>query len=194
MKKNREKVLTKNLKEDLRDLERYIEEFSTFLPLAVCTANPLGIIININQAFQNLTGYDTTAIVGELAINLFSNKKEAETLEKTVFKEKTVRTKELILLTKEKKEIPVSVSASTREDETGNIIGYFLAISDISEFKKLQEGLEEKVEERTQELQEKIEELERFQRLAVGRELKMVVLKEEIQKLKEELEKSKPST
>jgi len=194
MKKNREKVLTKNLKEDLRDLERYIEEFSTFLPLAVCTANPLGIIININQAFQNLTGYDATAIVGELAINLFSNKKEAETLEKTVFKEKTVRTKELILLTKEKKEIPVSVSASTREDETGNIIGYFLAISDISEFKKLQEGLEEKVEERTQELQEKIEELERFQRLAVGRELKMVVLKEEIQKLKEELEKSKPST
>lgn len=191
MKKNREKVLTKNLKEDLRDLERYIEEFSTFLPLAVCTANPLGIIININQAFQNLTGYDATAIVGELAINLFSNKKEAETLEKTVFKEKTAETKELILLTKEKKEIPVSVSASVREDETGNIIGYFLAISDISEFKKLQEGLEEKVKERTQELQEKIEELERFQRLAVGRELKMVELKAGIEKLKKELEKSK---
>ena len=194
MKKNREKVLTKNLKEDLRDLERYIEEFSTFLPLAVCTANPLGIIININQAFQNLTGYGATEIVGELAINLFSNKKEAETLEKTVFKEKTAVTKELILLTKEKKEIPVSVSASAREDETGNIIGYFLAISDISEFKKLQEGLEEKVEERTQELQEKIEELERFQRLAVGRELKMVALKEEIEKLKEELEKAKGRT
>ncbi len=194
MKKNREKVLTKNLKEDLRDLERYIEEFSTFLPLAVCTANPLGIIININQAFQNLTGYGATEIVGELAINLFSNKKEAETLEKTVFKEKTAVTKELILLTKEKKEIPVSVSASAREDETGNIIGYFLAISDISEFKKLQEGLEEKVKGRTQELQEKIEELERFQRLAVGRELKMVALKEEIEKLKEELEKAKGRT
>jgi len=194
MKKNREKVLTKNLKEDLRDLERYIEEFSTFLPLAVCTANPLGIIININQAFQNLTGYGATEIVGELAINLFSNKKEAETLEKTVFKEKTAVTKELILLTKEKKEIPVSVSASAREDETGNIIGYFLAISDISEFKKLQEGLEEKVKGRTQELQEKIEELERLQRLAVGRELKMVALKEEIEKLKEELEKAKGRT
>jgi len=194
MKKNREKVLTKNLKEDLRDLERYIEEFSTFLPLAVCTANPLGIIININQAFQNLTGYGATEIVGELAINLFSNKKEAETLEKTVFKEKTAVTKELILLTKEKKEIPVSVSASAREDETGNIIGYFLAISDISKFKKLQEGLEEKVKGRTQELQEKIEELERFQRLAVGRELKMVALKEEIEKLKEELEKAKGRT
>jgi len=194
MKKNREKVLTKNLKEDLRDLERYIEEFSTFLPLAVCTANPLGIIININQAFQNLTGYGATEIVGELAINLFSNKKEAETLEKTVFKEKTAVTKELILLTKEKKEIPVSVFASAREDETGNIIGYFLAISDISEFKKLQEGLEEKVKGRTQELQEKIEELERFQRLAVGRELKMVALKEEIEKLKEELEKAKGRT
>ncbi len=189
MKKNREKVLTKNLKEDLRDLERYIEEFSTFLPLAVCTANPLGIIININQAFQNLTGYDATAIVGELAINLFSNKKEAETLEKTVFKEKTAGTKELILLTKEKKEIPVSVSASAREDETGNIIGYFLAISDISEFKKLQEELEEKVKERTEELREKVVELERFNKMAVGRELKMIELKEEIKKLKAESEK-----
>ena len=194
MKKNKEKTLVKSLKEDLGDLERYIKEFSAFLPLAVCTVNPLGIIININQAFQNLAGYGATEIVGELAINLFSNKKEAETLEKTVFKEKTAVTKELILLTKEKKEIPVSVSASAREDETGNIIGYFLAISDISEFKKLQEGLEEKVKGRTQELQEKIEELERFQRLAVGRELKMVALKEEIEKLKEELEKAKGRT
>ena len=191
MKKNKEKTLVKSLKEDLGDLERYIKEFSAFLPLAVCTVNPLGIIININQAFQNLAGYGATEIVGELAINLFLDKKEAETFEKTVFKEKIVRTGELILLTKDKKRIPVSVSASVREDETGNIIGYFLAIFDISGFKKLQEELEGKVRERTRELQGKIEELERFNRLAVGRELKMVALKEKIEKLKEELEKYK---
>jgi len=59
------------------------------------------------------------------------------------------------------------------------------------ELKDLAESLEKQVEERTKELQEKMEELEKFNRLAVGRELKMIGLKEEIQKLKEELEKYK---
>ncbi len=62
------------------------------------------------------------------------------------------------------------------------------------ELEELAKGLDEKVKERTKELQEKIEELERFHRLAVGRELKMLELKEEIKKLEEELKKYKPST
>jgi len=59
------------------------------------------------------------------------------------------------------------------------------------ELKELAEGLDEKVKEKTKELQERIGELEKFQKLTVGRELKMIVLKEEIKKLKKELEKSK---
>ena len=66
------------------------------------------------------------------------------------------------------------------------------------ELEELAKGLEEKVKERTKELQEKtielqkrVAELEEFHRLAVGRELKMIELKEEIKKLKEELEKFK---
>ena len=55
------------------------------------------------------------------------------------------------------------------------------------ELKELAESLEIKIRERTKELQEKISELERFQRLAVGRELKMIELKKEIEKLKNEL-------
>jgi methyl-accepting chemotaxis protein len=56
---------------------------------------------------------------------------------------------------------------------------------------ELAQSLEEKVKERTKELQNKVEELERFYKLAVGRELKMTELKKEIKKLKEELEKYK---
>ncbi len=44
--------------------------------------------------------------------------------------------------------------------------------------------LEERVKKRTEELQQKVEELEKFQKLAVGREIKMIELKEEIKKLK----------
>jgi hypothetical protein len=52
---------------------------------------------------------------------------------------------------------------------------------------------EEIIESRTKEIQERVEELEKFRRLSVGRELKMVTLKEEIGKLKEELEKYRPA-
>jgi len=59
------------------------------------------------------------------------------------------------------------------------------------ELRELAESLDRQVKEKTKSLQEKIEELEKFNRLAVGRELKMIELKEEIKKLKEEVEKHK---
>jgi len=61
------------------------------------------------------------------------------------------------------------------------------------ELEELSKSLEEQVEERTQKLQEKMVDLEKFNRLAVGRELKMIELKEEIKKLKEESENTKKS-
>lgn len=56
------------------------------------------------------------------------------------------------------------------------------------ELEELTAGLEERVEQRTEELQEKLEKLEQFQKITVGRELKMVELKQEIERLKKELE------
>jgi len=61
------------------------------------------------------------------------------------------------------------------------------------ELEELSKSLEGQVKQRTKELQEKMEELEKFNRLAVGRELKMIELKEEIKKLKEESENTKKS-
>lgn len=57
------------------------------------------------------------------------------------------------------------------------------------ELEELTEKLEGQIEKRTRELQDKIRESEKFNRLAVGRELKMIELKEEIKRLKEELMK-----
>ena len=55
------------------------------------------------------------------------------------------------------------------------------------ELEELSKGLDLQVKEKTKELQEKIADLEVFQRLSLSRELKMVDLKEEIKKLKEQL-------
>ncbi len=49
----------------------------------------------------------------------------------------------------------------------------------------------EDVEEARLDLQERLDELEKFNKLAVGRELRMVELKEEIKKLQDELDKQK---
>jgi len=62
-----------------------------------------------------------------------------------------------------------------------------------SELEELTQNLEEKVKQRTKELEKskgdlekRVDELERFHRLTVGRELKMIELKKEIEKLEEE--------
>lgn len=52
------------------------------------------------------------------------------------------------------------------------------------ELRELLEQRERIIEERTGSLQERIKELERFSRLVVGRELKMIELKKEIKRLK----------
>ena len=50
-------------------------------------------------------------------------------------------------------------------------------------------SLEEKVKLRTKELQEQIEDLEKFHKITIGRELKMIKLKEEVERLKKQLGK-----
>ena len=56
------------------------------------------------------------------------------------------------------------------------------------ELRELSQGLDEKVKARTKELQDRLAELERFHKLTVGRELKMMDLKKEIRSLKKKLE------
>jgi len=62
------------------------------------------------------------------------------------------------------------------------------------ELKELSEGLERQVEKRTEELRGKIQELERLNKLGVGRELRMISLKEEIKKLEKELKNKRSET
>jgi len=46
------------------------------------------------------------------------------------------------------------------------------------------EGLTEKVAQKTKELQGKVDDLEKFNKITIGRELKMIELKKEINKFK----------
>lgn len=184
---------SKQTMEDLEDLVSYVQNFNFFLPIAVCSISPNRNIIDINRAFEELTDYKPLEIIGKSVKTLFLEEDKIDKIINESIKKKTVRSRELTLISKDKKKILVDISVSVREDKKGNSIGYFVSITDITEIKKFQESLEEQVKERTKELQDKIRELEKFQKITVGRELKMIELKKEIEKLKEELEKYKPT-
>ena len=180
-----------SLKEDLDGLERYIEDFSSFLPLPICIINFLGFIADANKAFESLMGLGRLEIIGKDLKDFFSEKSKFEKMLEEIEKQKIIQDKEFVVITKTKEQIPVRVSCAGRREEGGTYVGSFVAIVNIRELKDYQRNLEEQVKERTKKLEEKIEELERINRLTVGRELKMIELKKEIERLKEELEKYK---
>ncbi len=67
------------------------------------------------------------------------------------------------------------------KDYRGNVLGVFAAARDVTAQKKAEAEI---AEQRNKEL-ERLAELERFQKLTVGRELKMIELKKEIAELKQ---------
>ncbi|MBD3208209.1 MAG: hypothetical protein GF370_02015 [Candidatus Nealsonbacteria bacterium] len=57
------------------------------------------------------------------------------------------------------------------------------------ELEDLAKGLEKKVKERTQKLEKKVEEANKFNKLAIGREMRMIELKKRVQELETKLKK-----
>jgi PAS domain S-box-containing protein len=159
-KRNRDLLFTR-AQEDLNDLEKYIEEFTAFLPLAVCTINPLNVILDVNKAFCNLTGYEEIEAIGKRVEELFRRKKEFKRLSQDeLIRKSSGFSQKMTLITAGDQEIPVNMSLSPRWDEDNNFLGYFIAFSDITGFEELRTNLEDKVKERTKDLEEQAKELD----------------------------------
>ena len=89
--------------------------------------------------------------------------------------------------------IPLLVTVSPLLNDKGELIGAVHIAKDITELKqketllqKAREELEKKVEERTKELRQKLDELESFRKATIGREFRMAELRDEIEQLKAE--------
>lgn len=180
-------------KEEILRLESYIRDFWEFLPIPVCYINPGHIILDVDKVFIDFSGYKTSEIIGEELNKLFAEPEKIEEFKKEILNKGIISNKELVFLTKDKREIPVSVSAMQRKDEKSNIVGYFLSIIDISESKKFREKLEKEIEKKTLDLKQKIDELEKINKIMMGRELKMIELKKKIAKLESQLKELKKS-
>ena len=161
-----------------------------------------GEIVRVNPVVWQTLGYKKGELEGKSAAIVFAKEELERDMEfvKKVIGGETVQGVEVTLVTKLGKRIPFSFNSSPLKNPQGEVVGGIGVGRDlreiqklITELKKAKAGLEVQVRERTKELQEKIEELERFNKLAVGRELKMVELKEEIKKLEKSLEEKKSS-
>jgi PAS domain S-box-containing protein len=134
------------LLEDLASLESYARDLLNFLPLPVCLVSSIGIILEANPALEKISGYKIEEAIGKPIEDIFV-KEEIEEVSKATLEKGFIKGKEINLLTKDKRKIPVSVSTLLRKSEEGEIIGYFLALFDLTDIKKAEAEIKKKVEE-----------------------------------------------
>lgn len=146
-----------------------------------------GKITDVNEASVNITGHTRETLIGSDFSDYFTDHEKAREGYRQVFEKGFVSDLPLTLKHTEGKLTDVSYNASVYRDERGKIQGIFAAARDITAQKKLAEN---EIAEREKESL-RIAELEKFTKLSVGRELKMIDLKNEIAALKSQLSKPK---
>ncbi len=150
---NKEKAEDKEsyLTDDLASLESYIHDLFYFSSLPLCFVSNIGVLLEANPGFEELSQYKSFEVVGEPVEKLFS-KKMIDKLAKDTFKRRAVRGRELKLVNKKGKLIPVQVFTKVRENEEGDVVGYFLTPLDVTKMK----AKEEKMKKTIKELKEKL--------------------------------------
>jgi len=151
-------------------------------------------VIGINSYAEQLLGYKNSELKGLPLpqLPIFSSKmyEKIEAACKEVFETGTIRDLELDIVNKSGDVFTISFTISVVKHPQEGVSGAILIGRDVQQIKSRIANLQKSY----QELESKVKELEEFHDLAVGRELKMVELKEEIAKLKEEIERLKSRT
>lgn len=155
---------------------------SSLDPLVTISAD--GKITDVNEATIKVTGMPRGELIGTDFSTYFTEPEKAREGYQQVFAKGYVTDYPLTIRNKNGGLTYVLYNASVYKDARGNVIGAFAAARDVTQRRQVEQEL---AEQRRREL-ERLAELEKFQRLTVGRELKMVELKKQIEELKAELE------
>lgn len=140
-------------RDDLNEISSYLDDFLAFLPLAICHITPSLVLGNINNAFQEISGFDAIEASGRKFSTFFLEK---PTIEKilSLAQRGPIKDQELILVKKDGTNLPVSVSIAAQKDIQGKIIGYLAGIINISDIKNAQKNTEETIIQRTKQLEQ----------------------------------------
>lgn len=146
-----------------------------------------GQIIAINKQFERLTGYSSKDFIGKnirALSNIFPKKSLLVILGNFVkrFRGQEISPYEVKMIRADGSKFDVEINARIYHQK-GQKAGEIAILRDISERKRMERNLQNL----NQNLQEKINQLETYKEVTVGRELKIVELKNQIKELKREL-------
>jgi PAS domain S-box-containing protein len=177
---------------DMRELDKarqYAESLIKNAPDPVFVSDLEGKILQANDAVSTLLGFRTDEVLEQSLSRFISPEETREftaALREVVAKGVT-RNARLNPRSASGEIIPTTLNASALRDSEGKVIGAIGILRDMRAYEQVVRDLEKSKTE----LQEKIMDLEKFEEVVVGRELKMIALEKELEHLKRELAKFK---
>ncbi len=193
---SKRKEIEENLLKSI-EREQVLADIIRNSPVAFAFGYPDGSLAQCNKAFEKLTGYSEKELKeikwDEVLTPKKWRKKESDKLKKLCPENNYVRY-EKEYIHKSGKAVPIELNVTAKYDDNGQLIHFIGFATDITERKKTEQeiemhrkNLEELVEERTKELQNKNKELDNTLKVFVGREMLIRELQKKIKSLGGEL-------
>jgi len=142
--------------------------------------SPEGMITDVNQATARVTGIPREELIGTSFSDYFTDPERANAIYQLVFAKGMAVDYPLTIRRPDGTLTEVLYNASVYRNSGGKVLGVFAAARDVTQQNRAQREI---AQQRSTEL-ERLAELEQFQRLTVGREVKMIELKKENERLR----------
>src|SRR5438270_297920 len=170
---------------DMREEDRgggYDESLRKNAPDPVFVSDLEGKILQANDAVSALLGFRPDEVL-EQSLSRFISPEETREFTaalREVVERGVTRNARLNPRSASGEGIPTTLNASALRDADGKVIGALGILRDMREYEQVVRDLEKSKSE----LQEKILDLEKFEEVVVGRELKMIALEKELESLR----------
>ena len=175
---------------DTRELDKaraYAESLIRNAPDTVFVSDLEGKILQANDAAFALLGFRPDELIEQSLSGIISPEETRAFLAalREVVERGVTRNARLNPRSASGEVIPTALNASALRDGEGNVIGAIGILRDMREYEQVVRDLEKSKSE----LQEKILDLEKFEEVVVGRELKMIALEKQLESLRKEVER-----
>jgi PAS domain S-box-containing protein len=177
---------------DMRELDKaraYAESLIKNAPDPVFVSDLEGRILQANDAVSQLLGFRPDELL-EQSLSRFISAEETREFTaalREVVARGVTRNARLNPRSASGEIIPTTLNASALRDLDGKVIGAIGILRDMRAYERVVRDLRASQGE----LQEKILDLEKFEEVVVGRELKMIALEKEVESLRQQMERMK---